>query len=274
MDMFKIFTAMKTQEDNSSSSDDSETESDFIINSVSKIKIPIVISILHNEVSSIYRAAGIGEKSINPKTVERVKQIIYKTENRDIDLLINTSGGCLASTKQICETLLIYKKKYPDNKIRAYIQYRALSGGTLIALCADELYMSDYCHMGLVDPQICGLSLTDITSVIDIKNEKAWDFYYTLKNMSDRSVKLCTQILTKVLESNSKYLNSKENIIKFLLNDELPHGGGFTIEECMSIGITRNGDIPDKINKLFDSEHLAANPVKKDYMSSITSSFM
>jgi hypothetical protein len=92
--------------------------------------------------------------------------------------------------------------------------------------------------------------------------------------MSDRNLKLCTQILTKILDSNSKYLNSKENIIKSLLNDDLPHSGGLTIDECMSIGIVRNGYIPEKINKLFDSEHLIANPVKKDYMSSITSSLM
>lgn len=268
--MFKMFTSTKTQEDSSS---DSETESDFIVESMPEIKTPVVISILHDEASSIYRASGIGEKSINFKTVERIKQIIYITKNRDVDLLINTSGGCIASTKQICETLLIYKKKYPNNKIRAYIQHKALSGGTLIALCADELYMSDYCHMGLTDPQICGLSLSDITSVIDIKNEKAWDFYYTLKNMSDRSFKLCTQLLTKILESNPKYVSSKENIIKSLLNDDLPHGGGFTIDEFELIGIVRNGDIPERINKLFISENLIANPPSKDYLSSIASVF-
>ena len=276
MNILNMFAPMKINNSKSDSDSESESEpdseSDYVIDTSCTTNIPIVISILHDEVSSIFRTAGIGETSINSKTVERIKKIIYKTKNRDIDLLINTSGGNLGSTKQICETFLIYKKKYPNNKIRAYIQDKALSGGTFIALCADELYMSDYCHLSLTEPYICDLYLSDITSVIDIKNTKAWDFFYILKKKSERALKLCTHLLTKILESNSKYLNSKQNIIKSLLNDEFEHSDGLTIDDCELIGIVRNGDIPERINKLFDSEYLIANPKKTGFVDLLTTS--
>ena len=42
-------------------------------------------------------------------------------------------------------------------KVTAYVPVYAMSGGTLIALAADEIVMGEFSVLGPIDPQILGL---------------------------------------------------------------------------------------------------------------------
>lgn len=223
----------------------------------SKIMIPII----HNKVSQIAKFADIKEPCINFGTLERVKKELYNARDKDIDLLIDTNGGDLNAVKMICDTLHTYKRKYPENKIRAYVQYLALSGGTLIALCADELYLSDYAHLGLVDPQILGMSYDNIKDVIRAKNSNAWDVTHILSSMAADSHSLVDRLLFRILAKNPKYYPKMEGIREHLLKCGV-HGAGITVTELEGIGIIRDGDIPPEIDSLFGakrSEHIKEN---------------
>lgn len=70
--------------------------------------------------------------------------------NKDcLDLIIHTPGGDFEATKRIISYLhQIYKK------IRVFVPHLSMSGGTLIACAADEIYMGPYSSLGPTDPQI------------------------------------------------------------------------------------------------------------------------
>jgi hypothetical protein len=185
-------------------------------------------------------------------------------KNRDIDLVIDSNGGDVCAVKMICETLITYRKKNTENKIRAYVMYTALSGATLIALCADELYLSDYAHLGLVDPQVFDVSKYDIANLMT-KKDSAWDISYIIESKIANASELIDKLLDKIINNNIKYNPTKDLIIKNLTEGKV-HGAGFTVDDLKSIGIRPDGDIPERIYKFFEQQKIK-NEKKADFVT-------
>jgi len=76
---------------------------------------------------------------INIEDSEQVLTAIRLTDkNVPIDLIIHTPGGLVLAAEQIAEALL----RHPG-KVTVFVPHYAMSGGTLIALSADELVMDE-----------------------------------------------------------------------------------------------------------------------------------
>lgn len=67
----------------------------------------------------------------------------------NIHIFIDTDGGRLSTAEGICKAML----QYPG-KIRTFVSDRAMSAGTMIALCSHEIYLRNHAHLGQIDPQI------------------------------------------------------------------------------------------------------------------------
>src|SRR2546425_6468805 len=81
---------------------------------------------------------------------EEVLRAIYLTDPAlPLDIVLHTPGGLVLSSLQIARA--IHKHK---GKVTAFVPHYAMSGGTLIALAADEIVMSEYAVLGPVDPQL------------------------------------------------------------------------------------------------------------------------
>ena len=70
-------------------------------------------------------------------------------QKRKLDLILHTPGGDYEATKRIINYL---HETY--SYIRVFVPHMAMSGGTLIACAADEIYMGPYSSLGPTDPQI------------------------------------------------------------------------------------------------------------------------
>ncbi len=70
-------------------------------------------------------------------------------EKEGLDLVIHTPGGDYEATKRIIDYLHSTYKH-----IRVFVPHLAMSGGTLIACAADEIYMGPYSSLGPTDPQV------------------------------------------------------------------------------------------------------------------------
>ena len=66
-----------------------------------------------------------------------------------LDLVLHSPGGDFEATKRIINYL---HETYKH--IRVFIPHMAMSGGTLMACAADEIYMGPYSSLGPTDPQI------------------------------------------------------------------------------------------------------------------------
>ena len=70
-----------------------------------------------------------------------------------IDLVLHTPGGLVLAAMQIARAV----EAHPA-KVTVYVPVYAMSGGTLIALAADEIVLGEFSVLGPIDPQIAGLA--------------------------------------------------------------------------------------------------------------------
>ncbi len=81
---------------------------------------------------------------------EEVLRAIHLTDPEiPIDLVLHTPGGLVLAATQIARAIFTRK-----GKVTVFVPHYAMSGGTLLALAADEIVMSEYAVLGPVDPQL------------------------------------------------------------------------------------------------------------------------
>jgi ClpP class serine protease len=68
---------------------------------------------------------------------------------RAIEIILHTPGGMVIAAQQIASALADH-----DGRVTAVVPHYAMSGGTLIALAADEIRIESHAALGPVDPQL------------------------------------------------------------------------------------------------------------------------
>lgn len=85
--------------------------------------------------------------------ISDLRAIEEENENRisplNIHIYIDTTGGRLSTAETISKAML----QYPG-RIRTFVKDKAMSAGTIIALCSHEIYLRKHACLGQIDPQI------------------------------------------------------------------------------------------------------------------------
>src|SRR3979411_3334872 len=81
---------------------------------------------------------------------EEVLRAIQMTDDDvPLDLVLHTPGGLVVAALQIAKAVREHK-----GKVTVFVPHYAMSGGTLIALAADEIVMCEHSVLGPIDPQL------------------------------------------------------------------------------------------------------------------------
>jgi ClpP class serine protease len=108
-----------------------------------------VIAMIHRQETVSVFGVPVGN-FIDIEDSEEILRAIRATPNdQPIDMILHTPGGLVLAAEQIARALLEHK-----GKITVFVPHYAMSGGTLIALAADEIVMDSNAVLGPVDPQI------------------------------------------------------------------------------------------------------------------------
>ena len=96
---------------------------------------------------------------------EDVLRAIQMTDDDvPLDLVLHTPGGLVLAALQIAKAVRDHKAK-----VTVFVPHYAMSGGTLIALAADEIVMCKHSILGPIDPQ---LGQSPAASLIKVVQEK------------------------------------------------------------------------------------------------------
>lgn len=102
---------------------------------------------------------------IDMDDAEKVLNAIRTTPpEQPIDMILHTPGGLAIAALQIARAL----RAHPG-RVTVFVPYFAMSGGTLVALGADEIVMTEHAMLGPIDPQINGMPAA---SIIKVASEK------------------------------------------------------------------------------------------------------
>ncbi|GMA62091.1 hypothetical protein GCM10025859_25310 [Alicyclobacillus fastidiosus] len=83
------------------------------------------------------------------KTEQVLRAIRLTPDTMPIDIILHTPGGLVLASEQIAHAL-----NHHLAKVTIFVPHYAMSGGTMIALAADEIVMDLNAVLGPVDPQL------------------------------------------------------------------------------------------------------------------------
>jgi ClpP class serine protease len=103
---------------------------------------------------------------IDINDAEEVIRAIRLTDDEvPIDLVLHTPGGLVLASVQIARAVQARK-----GKVTVLVPHYAMSGGTLIALAADEIVMDGHAVLGPVDPQLGEYPAASLVKVLKTKD--------------------------------------------------------------------------------------------------------
>lgn len=177
---------------------------------------------------------------------EAVIRAIYLTDpNVPIDLILHTPGGLVLAATQIARA--INRRK---GKVTAIVPHYAMSGGTLIALAADEIVMSDHAVLGPVDPQLGQYPAVSLLKTVEQKSKDRLDDETLI--FADQAKKSITQVQTTVRELlRGKYPDSlADNLATMLSEGRWTHDFPITFEYAKELGLHITSAMPPQVLEL------------------------
>jgi ClpP class serine protease len=120
-----------------------------IIQNIERKRQSRVITMIHRQETMSFLGIPIA-RYIDIEDSEAVLRVIRMTPpEMPIDLVLHTPGGLVLAAEQVA-----YALKHHPGKVTVFIPHYAMSGGTLIAMAADEIVMDPNAVLGPVDPQL------------------------------------------------------------------------------------------------------------------------
>jgi ClpP class serine protease len=189
-------------------------------------------------------------KFIDIEDSEEVLRAIRSTPpDKGIMLIMHTPGGLMLAASQIALAL----KRHPGKKI-VVVPHYAMSGGTLIALAADEIWMDPDAVLGPVDPQIGTQSGTlPAPSIVKVVREKGVDKVddntLILADIAEKALNQTKDLVKKLLEGKLPQ-DKMELVIDRLVMGRYTHDWPITAEELKELGLNVKTEIPPAIYSL------------------------
>ncbi|MGB9755111.1 MAG: hypothetical protein C0183_15505 [Roseiflexus castenholzii] len=162
-----------------------------------------------------------------------------------IDLVLHTPGGLVLAAEQIASAL----RKHPA-KVTVFVPHYAMSGGTLIALAADEIVMDENAVLGPVDPQLGQQPAASILKVLERKPISEIDDETLI--MADIAEKAIRQVKATVIELLADRMSAEkaEHIATMLATGVWTHDYPISVREARDLGLPVSTDMPPIVYQL------------------------
>ncbi len=188
---------------------------------------------------------------------EQVIRAIHLTDPEvPIDLILHTPGGLVLAALQIARAVKRHK-----GKVTAFIPHYAMSGGTLIALAADEIVMDEHAVLGPVDPQLGQFPAASIARVLREKPmEQIDDQTLIMADVAEKALRQMKQNLKDLLQG--KFPDQKvEELAEILSQGRWTHDYPITFDEAKKLGLPVSTNMPEEIYELMS---LFPQPIRRE----------
>lgn len=177
---------------------------------------------------------------------EEVMRAVQLTDpNMPLDMVLHTPGGLYLAATQIALALSGHK-----GKVTIFVPHYAMSGGTLIALAADEIVMSRHSVLGPLEPQVEGLPAVSLLRVIEQKPiAEIDDETLVLADVAQKALAQLEQTATQLLTDRMGATRAAE-LAKTLTNGRWTHDYAITAAEARELGLPVKTEMPPEVLEL------------------------
>jgi ClpP class serine protease len=201
-----------------------------------------VIVIIHRQEAMSFFGFPIA-RYIDLDDAEKVLYAIRTTPpEQPIDLILHTPGGLVIAALQIAHAL-----KAHTGRVTVFVPHYAMSGGTLLALSADEIVMSPHAVLGPIDPQINGMPAASIIKVAAEKPLSEIDDQTLI--LADIGQKAIDQLRRQASDLMRITMTAEagKDLADKLTSGRWTHDYPITVSEAKALGLNVNTDMPEEI---------------------------
>ena len=212
---------------------------------IQKTRQSRVIVVIHRQEAMRFFGFPIA-RYIDMDDAEKVLNAIGTTPpEQPIDVILHTPGGLAIAALQIGRAL----RAHPG-RVTVFVPHFAMSGGTLLALGADEIVMSEFAMLGPIDPQINGMPAASIIKVAAEKPLSDVDDQTLI--FADIGQKAIDQLRRQACELIRAPMTPEVAMVlaEKLTSGRWTHDYPITAPEARALGLPINTDMPQDVMEL------------------------
>src|SRR4030081_2683988 len=205
---------------------------------ISRKRQATVITLIHRQESlSLLRFPVV--RYIDIDDAESVLRAIRETPSgRGIEIILHTPGGLVLAAQQIASALANH-----DGKVTAVVPHYAMSGGTLIALAADEILIDPHAALGPVDPQLGEYPAASLVEVAKRPGEHE-DKTLIMADMGRKAIAQVQGFLTRTLERHMDPGRARE-VARLMASGLWTHDHPLQVPELVALGLPVVVGVPE-----------------------------
>lgn len=164
--------------------------------------------------------------------------------HRPIDMVLHTPGGLVLASEQIAEALKKHRAR-----VRVMVPHYAMSGGTLIALAADEIILDPNAVLGPVDPQIGEYPAASILRAVQQPNPNRDDRTLILADVAEKALRQVKATVLGLVQDRMAP-EQAERLSDLLTQGHWTHDYPIDALQAEAMGLKVSTDIPIEVYDL------------------------
>lgn len=206
-----------------------------------------VISLIHRQEAVSLLGLQIS-RYIDVEDSEQILRAIRLTpDEMPIDLILHTPGGLVLASEQIARAIIDHPAK-----VTVFVPHYAMSGGTMIALAADEIVMDANAVLGPVDPQLGKFPAASIVKVLKMKNINCIDDEtLILVDMAEKALQQVEDFVVELLQHDMPAEQARY-VAKTLSEGRWTHDYPITCTKLQELGLNVRADLPREVYVLME----------------------
>ncbi len=222
-----------------------------LIRSLERKRKSRVITMIHRQETLSFLGIPLA-RFIDIEDSEKILRAIRLTpDSMPIDLVLHTPGGIVLASEQIACAL----KRHPA-KVSVLIPHYAMSGGTLIALAADEIVLDSNAVLGPVDPQLSmgwqsQFPAVSILAALKEPNPNRDDQTLILGDVAAKAIRQVNAVVFNLLEGKMETAKAKK-LARLLSEGHWTHDYPITVDELKRLDLPIKEKLPQEIYRLMN----------------------
>lgn len=216
-----------------------------LIRSLEKRRKSRVIALIHRQETMAVLGFPL-VSFIDIEDSEEVLRAVQLTDdNMPIDLILHTPGGLVLAAEQIAHALTAHPAP-----VTVFVPHYAMSGGTLLALAANQIVLAPHAVLGPLDPQIGQWPAASILRAVERKtatNQNVHDETLIMADVAGKAMDQVRSYAKHLLTTRGWTVERAEELSHAMTEGRWTHDYPITVEEARSLGLPVSCDMPAEI---------------------------
>jgi len=217
------------------------------IDSIQRRRGSRVITLIHRQEALSILGIPVS-RHIDIEDSEQVLRAVRMTpQDVPVDVIVHSPGGLVLAAEQIAHAIKRHRAK-----VTVFVPHYAMSGGTLIALGADEIVMDDNAVLGPVDPQVGGMPAASIVAAVEAKGVgRTGDRTLVLADVAHKALVQMRRAVEELLADKMPSEQARE-VAAALTEGRWTHDYPLDCAQLRRLGLKVSCDMPTDVFQLMD----------------------